>query len=107
MVIPHFRWDRLANVFIILAYVPFLLLLPVLLVVGLVFVVVPGGFIVVLGGLYYAAAGLVGLLGLAARQRRQAGASRDGHERRDRVASRPIVIWATGIYRPEAERHGV
>ena len=77
VVAPHFWWDRLANVFIILVYAPFLLFLPVLLVAGLVFVVVPGGFIVVLGGLYYAAAGVVGLLGLAARQRRQAGASRD------------------------------
>jgi hypothetical protein len=63
-------------VFFILAYAPFLLYLPVLLVLGLVFVVVPGGFIIVLGGLYYAGMGLTGLLGLAASQRRQANASR-------------------------------
>jgi hypothetical protein len=42
-------------VFVILIYAPTLLCLPVLLVVGLVFVVIPGGFIVVLGGLYYQA----------------------------------------------------
>ena len=65
---------------VILAYTPLLLFLPVLLVVGLVFVVVPGGFIVVLvglyyvvlAGLYYAFAGLSGLVRLAASSRSQA-----------------------------------
>ena len=61
--------------FVIVAYAPFLLLLPVLLLVGVVFVVVPGGFIIVLGAFYYAATGLAGLLGLAARRRWRARAS--------------------------------
>jgi len=43
--------------------------------VGLVFVVVPGGFIVVLSALYSAAAGLAGLVGLAAASRWQLRAS--------------------------------
>jgi hypothetical protein len=64
-----FRSDRLPNVFIILAYAPFLLFLPVLLLAGVVFVVVPGGFIIVLGGLYYTATWFAGLLGLAANRR--------------------------------------
>jgi len=67
-------------VFVTLAYAPFLLLLPLLLIAGLVFVVVPGGFIVVLIGLYYLAmaglsyafAGLISLAGLATSRRRQA-----------------------------------
>ena len=53
-----------------------LLFLPVLLLVGVVFVVVPGGFIIVLGGLYYLATGFAGLLGLAATGRWRARASR-------------------------------
>lgn len=65
---------------ITLAYAPFLLCLPLLLLVGLVFVVVPGGFIVVLvglyfvvlAGLYYAFAGLSCLVRLAWSSRRQA-----------------------------------
>jgi hypothetical protein len=63
-------------VVVILAYAPILMLLPVLLVVGLVFVVVPGGFIIVLGGLYYAVLGFTGLLSLAASGRWRAGTSR-------------------------------
>jgi hypothetical protein len=69
------RSERVANVFAILAYAPFLLFLPVLLVLGLVFVVVPGGFIVVLGGFYYAAMGFASLLGLAASRSRQTRAT--------------------------------
>ena len=75
MLVPHFRSDSLANVFEILFYVPILLCLPVLLV-GLVFVFIPGGFIIVLGGLYYALVGFIGLLGRAASRRRWSGASR-------------------------------
>jgi hypothetical protein len=52
-------------VFVILAYAPILLFLPLLLLAGVVFVVVPGGFIIVLGGLYYAATGFAGFLGVA------------------------------------------
>jgi hypothetical protein len=63
-------------VFVILVYAPILLCLPVLLLAGVVFVVVPGGFIIVLGGLYYAAMWLAGSLGLAANRRWRARASR-------------------------------
>ncbi|MFL5865193.1 MAG: hypothetical protein ACJ780_31245 [Solirubrobacteraceae bacterium] len=62
--------------FIILVYAPFLLCLPVLLLAGVVFVVVPGGFIVVLGGLYYAAMWFGGLLWFAANRRWRARSSR-------------------------------
>lgn len=76
MLVLHFGSDRLANVFAILAYAPILLCLPVLLVVGVVFVVIPGGFIIVLGGLYYALVGFTGLLGLAVGRQRRVRASR-------------------------------
>ena len=59
--------------FALLVYVPCLLCLPALLVVGLVFVVVPRGFIVVLIALYYASVGFTGLVGLAAASRGQPG----------------------------------
>ena len=75
MLVLHFRPDRLANMFLILFYVPILLCLPVLLV-GLMLVCIPGGFIIVLGGLYYAFVGFTGLLGLAAIRRRWSGAPR-------------------------------
>ena len=65
----EFRRGRLANVFALLVYAPLLLCLPALLVVGLVFVVVPGGFIVVLGAVYYVLAGFTGLVGFAAAKR--------------------------------------
>jgi hypothetical protein len=69
---------------LILVYSPVLLCLPILLVVGLVFVVVPGGFIIVLGGLYWASAAFIGLAGLAARRRERAARSRT---RRTRLTS--------------------
>lgn len=72
MHVPHFRSDRLANVFAILFYVPILLVCVPVLLVGLMLVCIPGGFIIVLGGLYYASVGLTGLLGLAASRRRRA-----------------------------------
>ena len=56
----------------ILVYSPVLLCLPILAVVGIVFVVVPGGFIIVLGGLYWASAEFIVLAGLAASRRRRA-----------------------------------
>jgi hypothetical protein len=56
-------------VFALLVYAPLLLCLPALLVVGLVFVAVPGGFIVVLGAVYYVLAGFTGLVGFAAAKR--------------------------------------
>ena len=43
MRVPHFRSDRLANVFGILFYAPILLCLPVLLVAGIL-VCIPGGW---------------------------------------------------------------
>lgn len=54
------------------AYFPFLLFIPILLVLGIIFVIVPGGFIIVLVGAYYASLEVLGLLGLAARRRRRA-----------------------------------
>jgi hypothetical protein len=54
------------------AYFPFLLFIPILLVLGIFFVIVPGGFIIVLAGAYYASLEVLGLLGLAARGRRRA-----------------------------------
>jgi hypothetical protein len=63
-------------VFLILAFAPILVCLPVLLLVGVMFVVVPGGFIIVLAGLYYAVAGFTGLLGLEATRRWHARRSR-------------------------------
>jgi hypothetical protein len=55
-----FRPGRLATVFALLVYAPVLLGLPVLLAVGLVFVLVPGGFMIVFGALYYASAWVMG-----------------------------------------------
>jgi hypothetical protein len=98
-------------VFVILAYAPILLCLPVLLLVGIVFVVVPGGFIIVLAGLYYAAAGFNGLLGLEATRRRGARrsrvrradtsfenaspSSRSSSRRREARGPRPIAVGFT------------
>ena len=53
-------------------YYPSLFYLPVLLVVGAVFVVVPGGFMIVFGGAYYTAIGVIGYASLRVRERRQA-----------------------------------
>lgn len=61
---------------VILVYAPVLLFLPVSLLAGVVFVVVPGGFILVLGALYYALTTVAGLLGLAAAERWRARAAR-------------------------------
>jgi hypothetical protein len=61
---------------IIFVYSPALLGLPALLLVGVVFVVVPGGFIIVLGALYYLLAGFTGVVGLASRRARRARRSR-------------------------------
>jgi hypothetical protein len=75
-----------------LAYSPVLLSLPILAVVGIVFVVVPGGFIIVLGALYWASAEFIGLAGLAASRRRRAARSR-------RRQARPTSVLA-----PQAKR---
>jgi hypothetical protein len=105
------RSDRVANVFVIFVYAPILLCLPVLLLVGVVFVVVPGGFIIVLAGLYYAAAGLTSLLGLEVARRWRAGrsrvrptspsfenaspSSRSSSGRRGAIAPRPVAVGST------------
>jgi hypothetical protein len=68
--------DPASDLWLILVYSPVLLCLPILLVVGIVFVVVPGGFIIVLGGLYWASAEFIGLAALAASRLRRAGRSR-------------------------------
>lgn len=53
-------------------YYPALIYLPVSLIVGVVFVIVPGGFIIVLGAVYFAVAQFFGLLALAAVRARRA-----------------------------------
>ena len=55
------------------AYLPFLLFIPILLVLGILFVIVPGGFIIVLAGAYYASLEVLGLLGLAACREAEGG----------------------------------
>ena len=57
---------------ILILYAPFLLFLPIALVAGLLFVVVPGGFMIVLGAAYYLSVGFMGLVALAAKGRRDA-----------------------------------
>lgn len=61
---------------IIFIYTPALLCLPALLLVGVVFVVIPGGFIIVLGALYYLLMGFIGMVGLASRTAWRARRSR-------------------------------
>jgi hypothetical protein len=98
-------------VFAILAYAPFLVFLPVLLLIGVVFVVVPGGFIIVLAGLYYAAAGFTSLLGVEVTRRWRARRSRvrrtspsfenaspsgrSSSGPRGAIAPRPIAVGST------------
>ena len=81
--------DRLTSVGPILVYAPVLMSLPILLVVGLVFVVVPGGFIIVLGALYWGAVQSIGLAALGARRARQASRSLRRSSRPDFVSARP------------------
>jgi hypothetical protein len=60
-------------VFLVLIYAPVLICLPILLIAGILFVLVPGGFIIVLlAGGYFLSVGFVGLVGLAKAGRRQA-----------------------------------
>jgi hypothetical protein len=60
-------------VLFLLLYSPALIFLPILLLAGIVFVVVPGGFIVILAAVYYlASAGFIALVGLATKSRRHA-----------------------------------
>jgi hypothetical protein len=60
-------------VLVLLLYSPVLIFLPIVLLGGIIFVVVPGGFIIVLiGACYFASVGLIGLFGLATRLPRRA-----------------------------------
>src|SRR3954452_25639896 len=72
-------------------YAPALIALPFLLIGGIFFIVIPGVFIIVLGLLFYAATAFVGMVGAAARTRRDA-----------RHASRRAA--APGAGRPAAGR---
>jgi membrane protein implicated in regulation of membrane protease activity len=110
LVKPDLRLDRVATVFAILAYAPLLLCLPVLLLIGVVFVVVPGGCIVVLAGFYYLAAGFTSLLGLEVTRRwrgrrsrvrrtsprfENVSSSRSSSGRRGTIAPKPIAVGFT------------
>ena len=68
-------------------YWPSLFYLPILLIVGVFFLVVPGGFIIVGGAVYCAALPFTGLLGMAARRRRLRATS--GRPSRLRRATTP------------------
>jgi hypothetical protein len=59
-----------------IVFAPVLLFLLVFWVVGVFFVVVPGGFIIVFAGAYYAAIGVIGYASLWVRGRRQAARAR-------------------------------
>jgi hypothetical protein len=61
------RLDWLADMLMMLIYAPFLIFLPVLLVLAIVFVVGPSGLIILLGGAYTVVAAFIGLLGIAVR----------------------------------------
>ena len=79
-----------------IAFAPVLALLPLLLVVGVVFLVVPGGFIIVLGAGFYASLALFGMVGAAAKNWRDAARSRAP---RNHTISAPGRLSRPG-YRP-------
>lgn len=75
-------------------YLPFLIVIPLLLIAGILFVVVPGGFIIVFIGAYYALAAIsqlaavaVGRALLAARARRARARAAYSLRRRDEAAA--------------------
>src|SRR5438046_2975898 len=72
-----------------IAFAPVLALLPVLLVVGTVFVVVPGGFIIVLGAGFYASLALFGAVGAAAKTWRDAARCRAPRAHTSSAPARP------------------
>lgn len=99
---PH--QDRLTDMWRMIAFAPVLALLPVLLVVGAVLLVVPGGFIIVLGAGIYASLALVGVVGAAAKTWRDARRSRAprGHTssapaRPSRPGYRPAGVGAPAL----------
>jgi hypothetical protein len=86
----HRRRSESSHPSLMYRYFPSLLSLPVLLVVGIVFVVVPGGFIVVFAGAYYAAMGVIGYASLRVRERRQA-ARAPAHQANRRSSRQPGI----------------
>jgi hypothetical protein len=81
------RLDWLADMFLMFIYAPFLIFLPPLLVLGILFVIGPGGFIIMLGGTYFAFAGLIGLPGMAVRKRLRKNKARMRLEPKARVST--------------------
>src|SRR3954454_19418920 len=73
---------------VILLYVPALIGLPILLLAGILFVVVPGGFIIVVGALGYALMSFLGMVGLAAKSRWQAARATRRQDRAGSVVTR-------------------
>jgi hypothetical protein len=63
------RLDWLADMLLIFIYAPFMIILPLLLLLGILFVVGASGFIIMLGAAYFAFAGLIGLPATAVRKR--------------------------------------
>jgi len=89
-------------VLLLLLYSPFLIFLPILLLGGIIFVVVPGGFIIVLAGAwYFASAGLIGLFGLTTKHRRHAIDASAERSRASSARSRPAT--RTPVKRPAAD----
>jgi hypothetical protein len=99
----------------IFIYVPFLVCLPVLLVVGAVFVLVPGGFILVLAGAYYTALGALGLAAgagvkprqvIRGRQQQTARLSPTGTlpSRHSRPAAAAVTVESTSSTHDASER---
>jgi hypothetical protein len=89
-------------VLFLLLYSPALIFLPILLLAGVIFVVVPGGFIVILAGAYYlASAGLIGLVGLVTKHRRHAMHTKPERSRMSSARLRPTT--RTPSNRPGAD----
>jgi hypothetical protein len=85
-------------VFLILIYSPILIALPILLLIGVFFIVVRGGFVVVLAVAFCLLVGLAWLARLALRARRQRRGVTAGLRARTeigRAASRGHVLRAT------------
>jgi hypothetical protein len=65
------RLDWLADMLLMFIYTPALIFLPLLLVLGILFLVGASGFIIILGGAYFVFAGLIGLPPMAVRRLRK------------------------------------
>jgi hypothetical protein len=67
------RSDRVADVWLIVLFSPVLICIPILMLLGVIFVVVPGGFIVVLAAAaYFLSVAVIWLVGLLGRARQHA-----------------------------------